>query len=235
MRNLLALLLLQAFLTSPSYGDENELIDVKIAKSGKDYLKSINRTSIGTSVSYLDPTTPLPPLETTQEPEVSKPQSSSSPAQDSGSILGAVITGGLLILIIYIIYKFGGGITLSSKNINRDVESARLNRVSKRNKNLETTLSYEEILKLPDRGLALVHLSRFALSTAAKLNGILIQPSWTVRDAISHLPRDKSYSSAVASMAYASEQILFGEREITEQEFQNFISTMASLLKAAKS
>jgi hypothetical protein len=210
-----------------------------IGASGEAYLKALRFRRIDTDVTYYDPARPAPDLETRQRPEEST--TGDSPSADglwsiegTGSsqtrwVIG-LITAAILAAILYAVVRFGGGMAVSLK---RDAQNA----VRDRKRPLpdtpvwaEKTGTFDDILGIGDRRRALVLLMRKVLATAVAANGILMQRSWTARDALHHLPPGQKHLDRLRDLVLASERAQFGERDVSEEDFRFHVDNCRPLM-----
>lgn len=214
---------------------------VEIGESGEDYLKSLRFRRIDTDVAYFDPTAPAPELKTDQQPN--KPSDDSSSAKrgewswEDASNTTRWTTGIIMALILgaiaYVFLRFGGSMAVSLKreagNEGRNRQRGPVEAPAWATK----TGSLEDILRMSDRRLALIQLMRKALAATVSANGILMQRSWTARDALRHLPASQSHLDRLRELVLASERVQFGGRDVTEDEFRGHLDGCRPLLGAA--
>ena len=98
-------------------------------------------------------------------------------------------------------------------------------------KTLPKTL--QEIIANPDRRAALMALAQYALARVVTSNGLRLQRSWTVRDALRRLPSEQSYLSQLRALVLAAERVHFGGRDVTEDEFKAHLNATQPLLTEA--
>ena len=214
---------------------------LEIGPSGEEYLDSLRFRRIGTDVGYYDPTAPAPELKTDQRPDSTSRTTDGSSGRNSGATSGAStatrVTIGLVMALIlagvfYLFLRFGGNISVSLKreagNISRDRRRSQPDAPAWATR----TGSLEDILRMSDRRQALIQLMRKALSTTVSANGILMQRSWTARDALRHLPPGQSHIDRLRDLVLASERVQFGGRDVTEEEFRNHVDGCRPLLGA---
>jgi len=212
---------------------------VKIGQSGKDYLETLRFRRIDTEVAYFDPTAPAPELKTSQQPSTrsSKDETSSGRGTlswEDASITTRWTTGLIMVLILgaigYLFLRYGGNMAVSLKrdaaNVGRDRPRGPVEAPAWATK----TGSLEDILRISDRRQALIQLMRRALTVTVSANGILMQRSWTARDALRHLPATQSHLDHLRDLVLASERVQFGGRNITETEFRGHVDDCRPLL-----
>ncbi|MES0883741.1 DUF4129 domain-containing protein [Roseibium sp. SCP14] len=209
---------------SSSHAQEPVQEPFEVGESGEEYLRSLPWRGIETDVVYFDPSSPPPDLDTKQRPEPA-PSGGSGQGQDlNARLTTGLIAGAILALIIYLFLRFGGGIAVSLK---RDAVNPGSNRAARQPAAppwAEKLSTFDEILRTSDRRRALVLLTQKVLATAITANGILMQRSWTAREALQHLPQDQRKLDALRSLVLASERVQFGGRDITEDEFRNHLA-----------
>ena len=208
---------------------------MEIGESGQAYLQAIRLRGIDTDVAYFDPSSPPPPMETGQEPEPPAERADRDIEGTVGSIdvTALVFSAAVLLAIAYVFARFGGRISVS---LGRDAE----NMVRERRGNARGTgplaaavpSDLASILSLQDRREALVQLAQSALASAVSANGVLLQRSWTAREALRHLPAEQNHMSALYRLVHASERVHFGGRDVSEEEFQAHIADIKPLLQS---
>ncbi len=205
----------------------------EIGPSGDAYLNAINRSGIDPNVAYYDPTAAVPPLETAQQPEPEPDRSDPSGINGNNIRWPSAIVAALIIAgIIYLFARFGGGFLVA---LNPDADNPHLNiRQGRRNAKKPSDApprSLKEILSMADRRDALVALAQNALRVAVTANGLLLQQSWTSRDALRRLPADQSHLAALRNLVRASERVQFGGRDVTEPEFKGHVEQISPLFR----
>lgn len=197
-----------------------------IGPSGAAYLDAIRYSGVDADVAYSDPAKPMPELETAEEP-VPVPDAKPRWTIDTLTIeLAATIFLGLAILVAYRAGRF----SLALKGDAPNPERARRNGPVGTAAQAGQLTDLAAILAVPDRRLALVKLAQTALRQTVAANGVLLQPSWTLRDALQHIPNDQTHVDALRSLVMAGERVLFGNRDVTETEFQTHVNTIRPLM-----
>lgn len=203
-----------------------------IGPSGEAYLKSLGYRGIETDVAYFDPTAALPELETGQEPVVPPdpvtPTTSALP--ETIRILVIILAAVLLIGIAFLVLQVGGGVTLTLQGDADNPARARRQRAARGFDGGGAPADLQAILATPDRRRALVMLVQAALARTVAANGILLQPSWTLRDALRHIPKTQAHLDALRHLVLAGERVLFGNRDVSEDEFQAHVALMRPLM-----
>lgn len=206
---------------------------LELGPSGEAYLRAKPR-HINANVGYYDPTRKVPPLETRQRvrPEPEERQERNITLNDSVFMLFLALVLGF---VAYLFIRFGGGMSVSLRSQSEDAtrEVERTDRATPGALDAENLQPVRAILRNPDRKLALIQLARALLVQVVEANGLLLQRSWTARDALRRLPRTQPHLSALQSLVLASERIQFGNREISEDEFQNHVQDVTPLLSGA--
>jgi len=214
---------------------------VEIGASGEDYLKALRFRRIDTDVAYYDPTAPAPELKTDQQPNKSSSEKVGSGEDGTWSWEDAsattrwttgIITALILGLIAYLFLRFGGNMAVSLKREAGNAGRARPRGPLEAPAWATKTGSLEDILRMSDRRQALIQLMRKALTATVSANGILMQRSWTARDALRHLPASQSHLDRLRDLVLASERVQFGGRDVTEDEFRGHVDNCRPLLGA---
>lgn len=223
----LASLFLVPHLTTAQEAIENPMV---IGESGEAYLRAIRLRGIDANVAYFDPDRPPPPMETRQEP---KPPVESGTGTRTGNVRipALLISATVLMAIAYVFVRYGGGFAISFGPAEKEAELRRRGRTQRQVSQASAyPRSLKAILRMQDRREALVQLAQVALTTAVTSNGVLMQRSWTARDALRHLPDDQSCLGALRKLVLASERVHFGGRDISEDEFQVHVEDIRPIL-----
>ena len=205
---------------------------LEIQASGEAYLDSLGYRGIETDVGYFDPAGALPALDTQQEP--TEPVKSAEIEADISPIARLVtvaLSAAVLIGVLVLFLKFGSGLTLSLEG---DVQNpARARRPRGQGSLLAESgppADLQAILRTHDRKRALVMLVQAALARTVMANGVLLQSSWTMRDTLRHIPKGQPHLDALRALVAAGERVLFGDRDVTEDEFQAYVETVRPLM-----
>lgn len=205
---------------------------MELSPSGEAYLRAKPRR-INANVGYFDPTGAAPPLETRQRvaPQPEDQEDSDRSLRVDNAVL-TLIMAGVLAFIVYLFIRFGGTMSVSLKSEAENVTRDPKGRVRAKPGALdaENLQPIRQILRNPDRKLALIQLARALLLQVVEANGLLLQRSWTARDALRRLPGSQPHLSALRNLVLASERIQFGNREISEEEFQSHVQGVTPLL-----
>ena len=208
---------------------------LQIGPSGQAYLASLGYRSVQTDVGYYDPTQGLPRLETEQEP-APKPAAGGDPGLDIDApalstmrIVAMLVAAGVLIALAMLILRNVGGFTLS---LREDTQNpTRLRRSSgPAIRPAGPPADLAAILAQRDRRRALDLLAQAALARATAAQGVLLQPSWTMRDTLRHLPKGQPQTEPLRALVLFGERVLFGNRDVSEAEFQAHVAAMRPLL-----
>ena len=215
-------------LSVPSYGQEAVRESMEVGDPGKAYLRSVRLRGIDSDVAYFTPSAPPPDLNIEQEPAKPKPERN-GPQTDINWPVG-LIAGAVLAVIAYIFLRFGGGIAVS---LGRDAQNP-----DRRHGGpgiaapawAEKLGSYEEILRMKDRRRALVLLTQKVLAAVVAANGVLMQRSWTGREALQHIPATWTQRDILRSLIMTSERVQFGGRDVSDDEFREHAIRCRQLL-----
>lgn len=202
-----------------------------IGPSGEAYLKSLGYRGIETDVAYFDPTAAMPELQTGQEP-APPPDLPEAPSALPATlrILVMVLAAVLLIGLVLLVRQVGGGFALSLQGEADNPARARRQPVARGFGDSGPPADLQTILATSDRRRALVMLVQAALARTVAANGILLQPSWTLRDALRHIPKTQAHLDALRQLVLAGERVLFGNRDVMEDEFQAHVALMRPLM-----
>lgn len=221
---------------SPSAAQEAPPQPFQITQSGQAYLDAIRFRGVEAEVGYYDPTAPAPKLGTRQTPPPPEPEPGEGVTLENPStarIIMIVVAAALLAGLLFLIYRMSGGVSLSLRGDAQNPARARRSAPAKAGGPSATPADLAAILAMPDRRLALVMLAQAALARTVTANGILLQPSWTLRDALRRIPPRQSHLAALRTLVMTGEGVLFGNRDVTEAEFQARLAEVRPLLTGA--
>ncbi len=235
MRHLLFIPLCLPLILAPFGATAQQAIPqpLEIGPSGEAYLKSLRYRSVETDVGYYDPTGAVPRLETGQDPPPPRSRPSLDGVEEvwsAGRILVILLTGAILIALSVLVLRGSGSFTLS---LQADAaNAARQRRGGGAGDKLQAgpPADMRAVLATTDRRRALVMLAQAALARTVAANGVLLQPSWTMRDALRRIPKGQGHFDALRAVVMAGERVLFGNRDVTEAEFQSHIATIRPLM-----
>jgi len=202
---------------------------VEIGASGEAYLKALRFRRIDSDVAYFDPAGPVPDLKTGQRPD-RLPETDEGTSNTSADWIVGAVAAALLAGLIYVFARFGGRLSVS---LGRDAENPTRGRSKDGHEApawAERLGTLDEILGIADRRRALVLLARKALAATVAANGVLMQKSWTARDALKHIPKTQLNLSALKNVVMASERVQFGGRDVSEDDFRAHVDACRPLL-----
>jgi hypothetical protein len=231
MRRFLAFFVLLILPCFPGSARAQEAVrePVEIGASGEAYLKALRFRRIDSDVAYFDPVGPVPDLKTGMRPapppDEQEDTSGSAPDWIAAAVAAVILAG-----LLYVFARFGGRLSVS---LARDAENP-----LRRHSNgageapvwAERLGSLDEIINTGDRRRALVLLARKALAATVAANGVLMQKSWTARDALKHIPETQISLSALKNLVMASERVQFGGRDVSEADFRAHVDACRPLL-----
>ncbi|MEM7597376.1 MAG: DUF4129 domain-containing protein [Pseudomonadota bacterium] len=191
--------------------------------SGEAYLKSLRFRGVDTDVAYFDPTRPPPELDTRETPDPERRDLEVNISRDQATFLENAIMVAILLAIAFVFLRFGGGFTVSLRG-DSDAERASGTAAAGGAGFNNVPSDIDTIAGIEDRRIALVTLAQSALIQAVAQQGLLLQKSWTARDALRRLPRDMDHREALRDLVAAGERVLFGGRDVPEGDFQEFLT-----------
>lgn len=202
---------------------------LEIGDSGRAYMQALGFRGIETDVGYFDPTAPPPPLDTRAKPRPPTPDED-NPAQMSLPI--ALVAGVILAGLALLALRYGGGISIALQAEPADPRRAAGTKFVS-GKTAVHLDSLSAILAMRDRRRAIVELARFALDRTIEANGVLLQASWTARDALRHLPATQPHLPSLRDLVLAGERVQFGGRDVSEEGFHAHLRAVEPLLGSA--
>jgi hypothetical protein len=212
-----------------------------LTASGQAYDRVIRLRGIERDVTYFDPMAPPPSLKTGRAPgQTGGPSGGLADRTrvlegldfvtlDGVRITLFILAAVMLFGITYIFIAHGGRLPVSFARDIRDETSLRRGGVSEAQGHGSAPLRVDAILRMKDRKLALVALCKSLLARAVAAEGVLLQDSWTDRDALRHVPQNLQQHEALQQLVFASERVQFGGRDVTEEEFSNHVSRLETL------
>ncbi|MEO9824243.1 MAG: DUF4129 domain-containing protein [Paracoccaceae bacterium] len=223
-------------LTQSVTAQHAELNGLELRASGEAYSKAIRFRRIDREVLYFDPTRPPPSFKTNQKAEDSIEADIDgarvSTSFEGNRVITLVIAGAVLLGIAYIFVVFGGGLPVSLARAPDDVQGSSLRKKSTKASTGQTPLGIDAILRMQDRREALVSLCKGLLARVMTGEGILLQDSWTDRDALRRVPEAFPQREALQALVYASEKVQFGGRDVSEDEFKSHVSRLRPIWAA---
>ena len=190
------------------------------SEAGSEYLRSVRFRGINTDVVYYDPLAPAPSLDTSERP-VRRPQNQTDSDWSGSRTVTIAVTAVVLTALAFLFFRYGGGISISLRHASENPH--RPSRGTHAAGVLETERlpdSLDAVVQIKDRRRALVLLAQAALSRVLDAHGVLLQRSWTARDALRHIPREQDHLDVLRSLVHASERAHFGGRDVSEGEFR---------------
>ncbi|WP_438706318.1 DUF4129 domain-containing protein [Tabrizicola sp.] len=208
---------------------------MEIGPSGEAYLESVRYSSNQTDVAYFDPRGPAPRLETGQDPVPPPKPGADGQAEQLSTvqIVVIVVATAVLIGLAMLVRRFAGGFTLSLQGEAQNAARARRAGGGGAMAKAGPPADLQAILGTADRRRALVMLAQAALARTVTANGVLLQPSWTMRDTLRRIPKTQAHLDALRGLVMKGEQVLFGNRDVTEAEFQAQVATIRPLMAGA--
>lgn len=207
---------------------------LEIGESGTEYLRSIRLRGVDPDVAYFDPTAPPPELDTQQQPPKQSQETGNRTVPGTGSRWTAGIIAGLVLAgILFLFLRFGGNIAVSLSRDAENPESRRAGGTQNAPVWAEKLGSFNDILGIEDRRRALVLMTQKVLATLATANGVLMQRSWTARDALGHIPLAQPQQAVLRDLVFNSERVQFGGRDVSEDEFRAHVSSCRQLVGAS--
>ena len=194
--------------------------------SGEAYLKALRLRGIDADVAYFDPTRPPPAFETNAKPE--RERDPVDIGQRQVSFTANVIAIAVLLAVIFVFMRYGGQFSVSL----RGQEDATRGAGTARTTGGELSAlpsDLDAIARITDRRLALVTLAQSALLRAITQQGLFLQKSWTARDALRRLPREMAHRDTLSDLVAAGERVLFGGRDVPEDDFQTYLDRIRPL------
>lgn len=223
-------LLLLPFAVGSPWAQEAVREPIEIGDSGKEYLRAIRLRRIDSDVAYFDPAAPAPDLKTEQQPE-RPPQPGTEVSGTGARWTFGIVAGTILAVLVYVFLRFGGNVAVSLRREAQNPVRQRLKSQPDAPAWAERLGTLEEILRIEDRRRALVLLAQKALASTVAANGVLMQRSWTARDALRHIPDQQIQLGALRDLVMASERVQFGGRDVSEEEFRGHVDGCRQLLR----
>lgn len=191
--------------------------------SGSAYLDSVRYRGIETKVKFADPAVRV------TIPETAETELPGKQVPIDLDTVSVAVSAAILIGLAALVWLASGSFSLSFQGEAANAARHRPDRAG-RTFNDGPPVDLKTILAMADRQRALVLLAQAALARTVSANGILAQPSWTMRDMLSRIPKGQAHFDALRSLAMAGERVLFGNSSVSEAEFQERLAAIRPLL-----
>ncbi|MEM8981217.1 MAG: DUF4129 domain-containing protein [Pseudomonadota bacterium] len=200
----------------------------EMTASGQAYLKALRFRGIEADVAYYDPSRPPPDLEKSKTPDPSRLNVDVNLDREQGTLIVNALSLAALLGIAYLFLRFGGQFSVSLRgDQDADRDPGDVNQSYDKLASVPENL--DVIVRIQDRKRALITLAQSALIRAVRDNGLLLQRSWTARDAFRRLPSDMHHRDALRDLVAAGERVLFGGRDVSEADFQDHLDQIRPL------
>ena len=235
MNLFLRLILVFAVAGLPALAQEARPVATEIGTSGQAYDAAIRLRGIDAEVQFFDPDRPAPPLETRASPPPPALDAETREGQERTTRTTiTLIAAAVLGLIGYLLVRYGGRMNLSLRTA-----AANPARTPTRPVDGDATApaiirGLAEIRGMTDRRAALMALAQKALAAAVSDNGVILQRSWTLREAMAHVPTGQRHRDALNALVMDSEGVHFGGRDVTEDQFTAHLSAILPMLEGAR-
>ena len=208
------------------------LTSPELNASGQAYLEAIDGRRIASNVSYYDPTAAAPALDTQARLESLQ---SSEDANRVGADLDwplGILAAAIIAGIVFLFARFGGNTSIMLQPTSDNPNAIRRSTASLRRSGFEAQpRNLAEITGIADRRVALILLTQNALRKVTTANGLLLQQSWTDREALRRIPADQRHLTALKELVFTSERVQFGGRDVSEPEFVHHVTQMTPLFR----
>lgn len=212
----------------PAVAQERVEQGAEVTDSGQAYLKALRFRGIESDVAYYDPSRPPPELDTAKTPDPNGINVDVNLDRDQGSLIVNAFSLAVLLSIAYMFLRFGGRFSVSLRG-DQDADRDAVQTEARVGALATVPDSLDAIARIEDRKLALITLAQSALIRAVRDNGLLLQRSWTARDAFRRLPQDMLQRDALRDLVAAGERVLFGGRDVSEADFQSHLNQIRPL------
>ena len=203
-----------------------------LGPSGEAYLDATQFRGLARSVAYLDPTRPLPPLETGRT--VGQEEGEPTEIAPSGGRAAMTIAAlAVLAAILYVIVTSGARFSVSLSRVPEGEDRRRRVGAAAIARDDPPPAAMGAILSMADRKAALLALCRSLLARVMSEQGILLDRSWTDRDTLRRVPRAHPQRDGLQALVFASERVQFGGRDVTEEEFRAHVDRLQPLWRGA--
>ncbi|MEM7731512.1 MAG: DUF4129 domain-containing protein [Pseudomonadota bacterium] len=225
-------LLIGLCLVLPLTADAQQRVEegLEVTISGQAYVKALRLRGVDTDVAYYDPTRPPPSFETNATPD--RERDPIDIGERQVSFTANVIAIAVLLAVIFAFMRYGGQFSVSFRG---DEDATRGAGAPRSEGGDIATLpsDLDAIARISDRRLALVTLAQSALMRAVTQQGLFLQKSWTARDALRRLPREMAHRDTLSDLVAAGERVLFGGRDVPEDDFQAYLTRIRPLFSQA--
>lgn len=225
-------MVVSCFLSHASHAQQRVEEGLEVTASGEAYLKALRLRGVDADVAYYEPTRPPPTFETNATPE--RERDPVDIGRRQVSFTANVIAIAVLLAVIFAFMRYGGQFSVSlrgDEDATRGAGAAR----GQTGDSAALPSDLDAIAQITDRRLALVTLAQSALMRAITQQGLFLQKSWTARDALRRLPREMAHRDTLNDLVAAGERVLFGGRDVPEDDFQSYLTRIRPLFTQAAS
>lgn len=203
---------------------------LQLGPAGQGYLDAAGRR-VSTDAAYFDPTRTAPSLETDVTPQDARANDEGATSSGGAGSVFITFCAALLGVITFLFWQNGSGLSVS---LRRDLSNPRRRRPDEPRRgeaHLQESEDLRTILSIKDRQAALILLARRALAATVAANDLLLQSSWTARDAFNRVPKSQPHREALRDLVFAAEGAQFGDRPVDEPQFQAHLERIRPLLQ----
>ena len=215
-----------------------ESVDPPTGETSAQYGRVAAKARVRTSVVYaseLEGDLRGTPARQNETPRVRTPRE--RPAMDLGGF-GVVVAIGLVVALLMLWLKFGGGGALLAREPRDDTrrkhatpDAWKMNETDA--KDADGLLA--QIAQMKDRTAAMVLLLRHCLLAAARATDARFARSDTERLAFGRLPHHWSHRARLESMLHYTELVHYGGREVAEDRFEDALDSARRILGERRS
>ncbi|MEM9197087.1 MAG: DUF4129 domain-containing protein [Pseudomonadota bacterium] len=237
----------QTTAADPAAEEAQDAVEVSphLTEAGQAYLQAAGQR-VQTEVTYFDPRRAAPSFEAQARPEAAPATDASDTAANTepGGLFSILPFSTIVILLSltalaaigFLFWRQSGGVTVSFRRTAdgaRRVGATRPKGSAARpsGPTLATPDHVAAILAQPNRQRALILLAQRALADAVAAQGLLLQDSWTARDAVHRLPADHRHRDALTALVLAAEAVQFGDRPVSEGDFAVHVDAVKPLFQ----
>lgn len=203
-------------------------IDPGATESSEAYSQAVRWRRVHDAVQYFDPNGAAPSANLRLRERRAPTEPARSPVEDRtiGTALAVLVVAGVVLLVL----RFGNFSTLG---LGTGDPARRPAAGTGQDAEAEGPVSYDlrDILSMPDRAQAVHMLLAAALVRAAEEVDLYLHPSWTARDILRRIPASWTGRGALGDLTRVAEEVHFGGRTISEDEFDRVARGVVPLFR----
>lgn len=208
--------------------DELVLVEVPQGELGGKYRRKMWFSGVKTRLVYVDPS--VAEIPTGNATQLKKTPDKDTTTAGKTSPIIALIAGGILAIILYLFWKFGGAAQLNTQKRDEAAGQKLTPHHPEINDDNPVDEFLQQIAGMADKRTALILLVGRALHAAAGQNTLPLTRSDTAREILGRLPKSWPHFSALQKLVSTEELVQFGGRVLADATFEDCLSAAHPIL-----